>query len=162
MAVRAEVGVLGVGHYQPRYYNDYKLKRKGIFSSLVLQCLICGNNACGEDAIKRCQMIVGKKKNPSVPLQVDMSPDCREGSKQFKAPIEFQRRKENAGVNSRQGAMQLQGLPFPSVYRKVRVVNTEFLKPQLSGEINQSRETESREKSCALDQNKEEALDRTR
>lgn len=54
------------------------------------------------------------------------------------------------------GAMQLsQGLPFPSVYRKVSGSQHRVLKPQLSGEINQSRGNGVQEKSCALDQNKE-------
>lgn len=54
------------------------------------------------------------------------------------------------------GAMQLsEGLPFPSVYRKVSGIQYQVLKPQLSGEINQSHGNGVKEKSCALDQNKE-------
>lgn len=104
--------LLGGTLYQSRYYNDYKLKRKGIFSSLVPSAwirIMPGR----EDVIKRCQMIVGKKKIPVFPFRVDMSPDCREGFKQFKAPIEFQRRKENAGVNSRRRHAAFTGPPFP-------------------------------------------------
>ena len=68
------------------------------------------SNDCGEK----------KKKFPVFPFRVDMSPGCREGFKQFKTPIKFRRREENPGVLIHTNAMQLsQGLPFPSVYRKV-------------------------------------------
>ena len=66
-----------------------------------------------------------KKKIPVFPFRVDMSPDCRQGFKQFKTPIKFQRREENPGVLIHTDAVQLsQGLPFPSVYRKVSGIHT--------------------------------------
>ena len=112
-----------------------------------------------------CQMIVGKKKKkiPVFPFRVDMSPDCRQGFKQFKTPIKFQRREENPGVLIHTDAVQLsQGLPFPSVYRKVSGIQYQVLKPQFSGEINQSPWKQSQGEVMYSRSEQREALHRTR
>lgn len=146
--------LLGRTLYQSRYYNEYKLKRKGIFFSVVPSAwirIMPGR----EDVIKRCQMIVGKKKSQCSPSGWIWVLIVERGSNSSKH-LSNSRGERRMQELIHAGAMQLsEGRPFPSVYRKVSGSQHRVLKPQLSGEINQSRGNGVQEKSCALDQNKE-------
>lgn len=110
-----------------------------------------------EDIIKMCQMIVGKKKKiPVFPFRVDMSPDCREGFKQFKTPIEFQRREENPEILIHTDAVHLsQGLPSRKSTGKWVLFNTKFSNRSSVGKWARVHGNGVKEKPCTPDQTKE-------